>query len=503
MLGKSKKLQPKLFYYKVSLEQRVPEDHPLRKIKQVVDFSFVREQVSELYGSSGNVSVDPAVVLKLIFLLFFENISSERQLARQLPLRMDWLWFCGYDLDEQTPNHSVLSKARARWGKDIFVSFFEKILSQCVEAGLVDGEIIHIDSSMIDANAGKKNLKPQLKVISEKLYDDIDRQASQVETENDRQIKIEDAQSPEKPLVKKNSKTDPDARLSSKYGKTTFGYKDHRTVDDKHGIITATITTAANINDDKLLKEVVELHESNTSTRTRISVADRAYGTMDNYKYLYERDTLACIGHQRHGNKQDRMFGHENFIYNEVDDCFVCPAGEILKCYDHVKAHKSCEGNYSYRYKAQRKVCEQCRYFSKCVNSKDKGRQITRNINAMYVEWAENCMSKSESRYYKGRRWHIAEGSFADAANNHGFKRARWRGIDNVVIQNHMIAATQNLRKLVSNIGRKVSNKLSDRAFTAIEAVLEGILLTIRGFLSVKIVSQQILSIKRTKMDKF
>ncbi len=59
-----------------------------------------------------------------MFLLFYENIKSERALLRQLPLRLDWLWFCGYDLDEATPDHSVLSKARNRWGSEIFEGFF-------------------------------------------------------------------------------------------------------------------------------------------------------------------------------------------------------------------------------------------------------------------------------------------------------------------------------------------------------------------------------------------
>jgi hypothetical protein len=56
-----------------------------------------------------------------------------------IPLRLDWLWFLGYDLDSEVPNHSVLSKARARWGVEAFRSFFERVVWQCVEAGLVDG----------------------------------------------------------------------------------------------------------------------------------------------------------------------------------------------------------------------------------------------------------------------------------------------------------------------------------------------------------------------------
>ena len=78
MMGKPNQLTPKLYYHNISLESRMPEDHPLRRIRQLVDFSFIRSKVADLYGTRGNESVDPVVILKLMFLLFYENIKSER-----------------------------------------------------------------------------------------------------------------------------------------------------------------------------------------------------------------------------------------------------------------------------------------------------------------------------------------------------------------------------------------------------------------------------------------
>jgi transposase len=123
MMGKPQYVEPKLFYHSIRLESRIPQGHPIRKIKQLIDFSFIRSRVEHLYGKNGNISVDPAVILKLIFLLFYENVKSERALMEHLPLRLDWLWFCGYDLDDQTPDHSVISKARRRWGRMFLPSF--------------------------------------------------------------------------------------------------------------------------------------------------------------------------------------------------------------------------------------------------------------------------------------------------------------------------------------------------------------------------------------------
>lgn len=98
MMGTQKQTEPKLFYHGVSLNRRIPDGHPLRKIDSLVDFDFIRSKVADLYGKVGNPSVDPAVILKLMFLAYYEDVNSERALMEQLPLRLDWLWFCGYDI---------------------------------------------------------------------------------------------------------------------------------------------------------------------------------------------------------------------------------------------------------------------------------------------------------------------------------------------------------------------------------------------------------------------
>ena len=142
MMGQQDPLQCKLFYANLNIDKRIRIDHPLRKIDQFIDFNFVSKEVKDKYGPNGNVSVPPPLILKLMLLLVFYNVRSERELMDTLPERLDWLWFLGYDLDTEIPNHSVLSKARKRWGVEIFKGFFERIVWQCVEAGLVDDTLI-------------------------------------------------------------------------------------------------------------------------------------------------------------------------------------------------------------------------------------------------------------------------------------------------------------------------------------------------------------------------
>ena len=435
MLGKPKKTEAKLFYHGVSLERRMPSEHPLRRIKQLVDFNFIRSQVSELYGTNGNQSVDPAVILKLMFLLFYENIKSERALLRQLPLRLDWLWFCDYDLDEATPDHSVLSKARNRWGSEVFEAFFLNVLEQCINAGLVDGETIYIDSSTIDGNADIDKVQAQFRKISEEVtgkLDNIEPVQPETSGDDDQQDKLEKHVNP----------SDPDARIGRKYGKSTLGYKDHRVVDDKHGIVTTTITTPANVRDDKVLQEAMISHQFKTKTKPKTAVADKIYGTGANYKYLHDTGTNSCIPHPKPGTSYPDKFPHKMFRYDRKQDCYICPAGQKLQLYNR-------NASVGKRYRCKRQICEECEYFSECVASRQLGRQIARNFNADYIEWADSCLSKHERKRLMGRRQYKAEGSFADGANNYGFKRARWRGITKMKIQNLMIAAIQNLGKLL------------------------------------------------------
>jgi len=463
MMGKSQHVEPKLFYHGLSLESRIPQEHILRKVKQLIDFNFIRSRVEHLYGVNGHVSLDPAVILKLMFISIYYNVKSERALMEQLPLRLDWLWFCGYDLDEQTPDHSILSKARRRWGQEAFSEFFAIALGQCIDAGLVDGTTVHIDSSMIDANASKDSLKPQLRLIGQKLYNDLDKQASPdtpeaedtIANDNvDQGLNDNDEQGT---LERRVSTTDPDARLGKKYGHTTLGYKDHRVIDDKCGIVTATITTPANVNDELVFTEALETHQTNTDIPVKAVAADKAYGTMENYKYLKEHDAKACIPHQKYGSLGGK-FSNDMFIYDKQQDCFTCPAGQKLVRFSR-KEERAC-----WVYRADRAVCEKCEFFGNCINSVSQGRQVQRADGACYIEWADSCMSAYRRKYLLGRRKYKAEGSFADAANNHGFKRARWRGHAGMVIQNLMIAAIQNLRKLIRSLGNRPVAKAANVA---------------------------------------
>jgi transposase len=430
--------QPKLFSYRVNLDKRVRADHPLRRIAQAVDFSFVRAEVAHTYGDNGHESVDPVILLKMMFLLFYDNVASERELVSIIPERLDYLWFLGYGLDDQVPNHSVLSKARRRWGQGVFQSLFVRTIEQCVAAGLVSGDKLHVDASLIAANAAKDSVaksSPELiaayaaayEAQEKKLNDPAERPCFQAV--NDVAI----------------STTDPDAGLVRKGGLGNHpAYHHHRAVDDAHGVITAVETTSGSIAENKKLGALLAQHQHNTGCEVKKVVGDHKYGTAENFLLCQEQGVVSHLGDAKaKRGKVEGIFDEECFTYQPHTDTFVCPAGQSLRRRRYVRRQRVWE------YAADTAVCAACSLRAQCTRSKT-ARTVSRHEKAEALEKARAQSASAAGRRDRQRRQHLMEGSFADAANNHGFKRARWRRLWRQQIQDHLIAAIQNIRILLS-----------------------------------------------------
>ena len=152
----------------LTVEDLVPADHFYRQLEAKLyrhleaklDLSFVRRWAREAYAERGRPAVDPVVFFKLQLVMFFEGIRSERQLMRVAAARLSVRWCLGYDLDEALPDHSSLTKIRRRYGLAIFRRFFEAIVEQCREAGLVWGKELYFDATQVDAGH-ERELGPQ------------------------------------------------------------------------------------------------------------------------------------------------------------------------------------------------------------------------------------------------------------------------------------------------------------------------------------------------------
>jgi transposase len=437
MMGRQPDYQNKLFITGFNLDKRVRHDHPLRKIKEKIDFDFIYDQVKDSYGHKGNVSVPPPVILKLMLLLVLYNVRSERELINTIPERLDWLWFLGYDLEDEIPNHSVLSKARARWGVEAFKTFFERIVLQCVEAGLIDGSKVFVDASLIDANASNNSV-----MDTEKLNRYLNKSYKQLESRLD-EIKAEKKTPADRRYI---STTDPDASVNRQGGgKSKLRYKTHRAVDGKAEIITATKVTSGAVDDGHVLNDMLDAHEQNTQKKLQTAVADSKYGTIDNYLLCHDRKVKPHIpsfekAHRGTG-RQKGIFPKEAFCYDPDTDSFLCPAGQILRRRNHNKRRNQ------YEYKAPAKTCLQCKLKKKCTQSK-YGRSLKRHVRQEDLDVMLKAAGSKNARKDIKHRQDLSERSFA-WSTRYGYKRARWRNLWRMQIQDFLVAAVQNITILI------------------------------------------------------
>jgi transposase len=442
--------QSELFSYQVNLEKRIRADHPLRQVAALIDFSFVRAEVAEAYGHNGHVSVDPVILLKLMFLLFWDDIPSERELMSVIPERLDYLWFLGYGLDDQIPDHSVLSKARKRWGKEAFEKFFIGTITQCVQRGLVDGRKLHIDSSLIRADASKDSVVrscPELIAAFKKAY-----QAQE--------SKLADSTTPEayEPINDRMvSTTDPDASITRKGSAPARpSYHHHRAVDDAQGVITAVETTPGSIAENKKLIALIDQHEANSQFKVNTAVADHKYGTAENYIACQQREIRTHMGDVLGRQKKDALgiFPDSAFKYRSAKDIYICPAGKEMKPRRLSATRRTME------YYVPGRACADCTVRQQCTRSKT-GRTIQRHEHHELLMRARSQADTTQGRKDRQRRQVLAEGSFADAANNHGFKRARWRRLWRQQIQDWLIAGIQNIRIMLKATLKRTSGAVA------------------------------------------
>ena len=376
-----------------------------------------------------------------MLLLIFYNVRSERELMDTIAERIDWLWFLGYDLDSEIPNHSVLSKARKKWGAEIFKNFFERIVVQCVEAGLVEGSKIFMDSSLIDANASNESVL-DTKSLKHQLHENYWKLEARLEEENE-------STDPSRGYEKQNSRfistTDPQATIVNR-GKSKLAYQVHRAVDERTEIITATEASTGELNEAHLLMPLIENHNTTTGLTAHTVVADSKYGTIDNFLACWDKGINAHIPDLGESAQQKQttegLFSQQQFQYDPQNDLYRCPAGNVLKPKSLHQKRQSRD------YAAPKKVCAVCSLREQCTKNKS-GRTVKRHLRQEELEQMRESSRSSKSKRDLRTRQHLMERSFA-RAKRYGYDRARWRGLGRMRIQEYLTCAIQNIQVLVN-----------------------------------------------------
>lgn len=161
MMGRREQEQGRLFY-EFCLDEAVPDDHLVRKIRAVLDLSWVYAELRPYYSEIGRPSIDPVLMIQMLIIGYVFAIRSERQICREVQVNLAYRWFCDLGLEDAIPDHSAFSRARNERFRqsDMFRRVFERVVESCIEAGLVGGEGFAVDASLIEADANRQRSTP-------------------------------------------------------------------------------------------------------------------------------------------------------------------------------------------------------------------------------------------------------------------------------------------------------------------------------------------------------
>ena len=359
---------------------------------------------------------------------------------RIIPLRIDYLWFLGYGLEDEIPHHSVLSKARKRWGGELFSRLFGQVVQQCLDAGLVDGTKLHADSSLIRADAAVNSVVRVTLAKLEELENAPFTGPSTNNPPNLRQVHTTPVNG--RHLVQ----TDPDSAVARhRTGKAVPSYKNHRLVDDKKGVVTVSQTTHGVVDDGVHLAALLVEQEQRVPGALQTVVADARYGSSANFIALAQKGVcthMADLRSKQRNLSVEGIYPREDFIYQAANDSYQCPAGEAL-----VRHHFHHHRGY-WEYRAATEVCAGCPQRAQCTRSRT-GRSINRYPEQELLDEARRQSHSEAGKLDRKRRQWFQERNFAEATTQHGYKRARWRGLWRQTIQDQIIATLQNLKILL------------------------------------------------------
>ena len=508
MQGK-KVYQEKLFS-NFQLSQRVPQNNFYRRLKEVLDLSFLYKETAKYYGSCGQKSIDPLVFYKLCLVGYLENIISDRQIIEHCSMRLDILYFLGFDIDEDLPWHSTLSRTRQLFPEELFEKVFEQVLRMCIEKGMVSGHTQAMDSAPVKANASMDSL--ELKVPEEELDEYIrrvrhlntkdkenypHRKAKKNKASQEQQTITADKQ--ELQGIKSRTKhctadqaarpgsrttgatqtsnkpnarpTDPDARISVKpRNARKLNYHGNISVDTARHVITdAKVYHADRVDSTNLQDVTLRLKKRllKEGLMWRNVLADAGYSSGENYAFLEKQNLVSYI--PPHGTYKG---GPKGFTHITDGNYWLCPQGKKAT----FRVRRAEKGNWKDYYLTRRSDCKGCPIKLQCI-----GKSFEKRIGiTIYVDQYTRNNQRIRSKFgraMKSKRQSTVEPVWGTLTQFMGLRKINTIGIKQANKAVQMAATAYNLKKLL-----KFEQKRVTTMAVAIVAYFLSLRAKIKGF---------------------
>ena len=459
------------------LSERVPKQNLYRRLAELLDWEFLYEQTQALYSHTGQPSLDPVVFFKLLLVSRLENLVSDRRLIEHCSLRLDILYFLGYEVDEDLPWHSTISRTRQLYPAAVFERLFDHVFTQCVAAGLVAGDTQTVDSAPVKANAsldsvcekavgppavsplrvaGPAPALPPTTVTTGRAVP-----AHQLRYEAARQAKRQQAAS--RPLGAGNpharllsnkthySPTDPEARISIKPGKArALNYLCSLAVDTATGVISHVQADFADSRDSLHLPGLVKcLHRrlQGNELLLRDLVADTGYSNGFNYAFLEQRGITPWI--PTFGAYKPEVDG---FTYQAHADEYRCRADKPLP---FRKYRATADGTWMKHYRAYYQDCQACPYKTSCIPSADHKQLVRSAFDAAYRR-AWHRQRSTQGQRMRRVRQRTVEPVFGNLLQHYGLRRVGTKGKAAAHKTMLLSAIAYNLKKLLKHQPKRV-----------------------------------------------
>jgi len=495
-----KDFSPQLFY-ELSLDGLVPVDNFYRRVNQELDLHFLYKSTRNYYGTQGQESIDPIVFFKILLVGYLNNINSDRALIRYCSNCLDVRLFLGYDLNEELPWHSTISRTRALFGEEVFLQLFQMILGLCVTKGMVSGKRQAVDSAFIKANASMDSL------VEKEVLKDASAFVNELE-ENSEFKACSDPNktvtSTRKKLVEQHHKwkkeafkgmpghvktlqknedgedirpkflsnhthyspTDPDAKISTKPGKPRqLNYAGQLAVDDQNHVITGACASTAGSKDSTIFSEIMDQTIDNLN-QNEIKIgevlADAGYSSGTSLQYCEDHNLNAWIP-----NFGQYKPNREGFIFNKKENRYECIQEGGNKAYlPYKKTSKDSKGYEKKSYRSSEKDCGQCPLRESCCGKVTKFKKLDESIHKpLYDKMHEKLtQNKAYHRRLVKRRSATVEPVLGTLINFFNMKRINSRGMAQANKHVLMSSLSYNLKKYLRFIF-KIPNALAQVLF--------------------------------------
>lgn len=457
-----------------SIDQYINAEHPVRAYDAFVDaLDFAQLGIVIDEHRVGNSAYDPRLMLKLLLYGYSYGVKSSRKIERELYNNLSFIWL----MKNVKPDHKTIAEFR-RNNKAALKKALKLCARLCLKLGLIEGNILFVDSTKLWANAGKahqhdkKWYQKQLIKVDQRIQKLLaacektdQREAHQgslvampKELRKQAHLKasIESAlaeldQTSERTKDGKRrqvNRVDPESRQMKSPQGTHPAYAVQSVVDDKHGLIVH-VDTVNDGNDSAQLSDQIQGAQETLKHNCQIACADAGYANIEEIAKVDSGQCAVLVPSQRQASqKPPGPFDKCRFVYNPDEDCYYCPEDERL-----IFRRFQDKGKRKRDYRIEKAaICRACRHFGVCTKSK-QGRTVVRHVLETLKEQVEQRYEQPEMRAIYEQRKARVEHPFGYIKKVLGFRQFSLRGQRGAGAEASLLATCFNLTRMISLTG--------------------------------------------------